>query len=103
MHREPASEAAFLHNRAGHVCIALSDPAYVHSDMIVVDCGALNVFAVMHGDAHFLGQISCNMADAFSHNDHVLLYARKGDGSIFELHAPVSVRGNNDMQEGESA
>lgn len=92
MFQEPAVNAAFLRNHAGEVCIALSDPVFVQSDSIVVDRSTLCVFAVLHESAHFIGAVSEMMADAFSKNDHVLLSAMRGDGTMFELNAPVTAR-----------
>ncbi len=85
-------DAAFLRNHAGEVCIALSDPVFVQSDAIVVDCATLCVFAVLHESAHFLGAVSEGMAEAFSRTDHVLLSSMRGDGTTFELSAPVTAR-----------
>lgn len=87
---EPVSNAAFLYNHAGGVRISLSDPAFVHADAIVLDRATLSVFAVLHAAPHYLGAVSDKMADAFSKNSHVLLSALRGDGSVFELTAPVS-------------
>lgn len=92
MLQEPAVQAAFLRNHAGEICIALSDPVFVQSDTIVVDQSTLCVFAVLHESAHFIGAVSEGMAAAFSRNDHVLLSAMRGDGTMFELNAPVSAR-----------
>jgi hypothetical protein len=58
----------------------------------VVDQSTLCVFAVLHEAAHFIGAVSETMADAFSKSDHVLLSAMLGDGTMFELSAPVTAR-----------
>lgn len=92
MFQDSDVNAAFLRNHAGEVCIALSDPAFVQSDRIVVDRATLCVFAVLHEAAHFIGAVSETMADAFSKNDHVLLSAMRVDGTMFELNAPVTAR-----------
>lgn len=92
MLQDTAVNAAFLRNYAGEVCIALSDPVFVQSDSIVVDCSTRCVFAVLHEAAHFIGAVSEGMAEAFSKNDHVLLSAMRGDGTMFELSVPVSAR-----------
>lgn len=90
--QELASQAAFLERGTGELCITLSDPAFVQSDTIVIDRDTLCVFAVFHEAAHFLGAISEDMAEAFTNKNHVLLSARRGDGSVFELSAPISTR-----------
>jgi hypothetical protein len=92
MLQQPVSEAAFLRNHAGEVCIALSDPAFVQSDTIVVDRSTLCVFAVRHEAAYLLGSVSQGMADAFALSDHVLLSSMRADGTMFELTAPVTAR-----------
>lgn len=92
MLQEPAANAAFLRNHAGDMCIALSDPVFVQSDTIVVDRSTLNVFAVLYESAHFIGAVSEGMADAFLQQDRVLLSAMRGDGTMFELTAPIVAR-----------
>ena len=99
--QELASQAAFLKNPAGQVCINLSDPAFVQSDTIVVDRDTLCVFAVFHEAAHFIGSLSRDMVGAFTGADHVLLSSPRGDGSIFQLSAPLCARGGTGCHCGE--
>ena len=92
MMQEPVTEVAFLRNHAGQVCISLSDPTFVHSDSIVINRTTLCVFAVMYADAHYLGAVSQNMADAIGNKDEIVLSSLHPDGTVFELTAPISVR-----------
>ncbi|MDB5490497.1 MAG: hypothetical protein JWO78_346 [Micavibrio sp.] len=86
---ELATHAAFLTNREGEICITLADAAFVQSDTIVVDPKTHQVFAVFHEAGYLLGSISDTMAKTFAATDHVLLSAERGDGTIFELTAPL--------------
>lgn len=95
MLQDTAVDAAFLSNHAGEFCIALSDPAFVQSDSIVVDRSTLHVFAIFHEAAHFIGAMPAGMANVFSKHEHVLLSAKRGDGTIFELKAPITARESN--------
>lgn len=94
--QELAVNAAFLSNRAGEVCISLSDPAYVHADSIVVDPSTRCIFAVLHESAHYLGSVSDSMIDAFIQSNSVLLSSLRSDGTVFELTAPVMARMRTD-------
>jgi hypothetical protein len=93
---EPVSGAAFLRNHAGDVCIALSDPAFVQSDAIVIDRSTLCVFAVFHEAAYYLGSVSQGMAEAFTRKKDVVLSAMRADGTVFELTAPICTRSIGD-------
>jgi hypothetical protein len=86
---ELATHAAFLTNRDGEICITLADPEFVQSDTIIVDRKTHRVFAVFHEAGYLLGSISDAMAKTFESSDHVLLSAERGDGTLFELTAPL--------------
>lgn len=87
---ELATHAAFLRGQDGGVCITLSDPEFVQSDSIIVDRKTHRVFAVCHEAGYLLGHIPADMAQAFVSTDHVLLSGERGDGTLFELTAPLS-------------
>lgn len=89
--QELATGAEFVQNQRGEISIALSDPAFVQSDSIVIDRDALTVFAVFHEAAHFIGMIPEGMVAALTGREHVLLSSLRGDGTVFELKAPVSL------------
>ena len=89
--QEAGISAAFLRNHHGKVCIAFSDPAYVRSDVIVINPEDMSVYAILHESAHFISQVSETMARALAENTEALLTCIRNDGSVFELSAPVQI------------
>ena len=86
-------QTAFMKSAKGKVCIALSDPAYVRSDLILLDRRDNSVHAVLHESSHFLGHLTEGMANAFVDNKEILLCAVHTNGGIFELKSPLAVTG----------
>lgn len=89
MPHELADNAAFLQNNLGRIFIALTDPAFVHSDAIFIDHETRGVFAVFHEASHFLGEVSPRIVHALTCGERVLLSAPRPDGTKFELSVPV--------------
>lgn len=83
--------AAFMRNRKGAVCIAFSDPAYVRSEVILLDRDTLSIHAILHESSHLLGHVSETMAQAFEENEETLLAALLSNGSVLELQVPVKL------------
>lgn len=81
--------AAFLRNHRGDVCIALSDPAFVQADLVIVDRQNGTVSTMMHQACWVLGRVSQPMAEAFCGCGKALLTALRPDGTVYELMVPV--------------
>lgn len=85
--------ACFLKSPRGRICIALSDAAYVRAEPVIFDRAERSVYAVLHEAAHFIGQVSEDMAEAFADNEEVLLCAVQADGNMLEISTRLAVTG----------
>lgn len=89
-HADYADPAAFFLDGRGQAAIAFSDPAFIRSDLIVVDPSDRSVHAVLHEASHLIGHVSAEMLEAILGGGEVLLAALHSRGHIVDLLAPVS-------------
>lgn len=80
--------AKFVKQNNGLISIEFFDPAYVRSDLISLDRDR-RMHAILHEDAHFVGELEENEFDALATLDEVLLAAQHYNGSMLRLTAPL--------------
>lgn len=84
-------QAEFLKNARGDAFIRFFDPAYVRADVILLDRKNKSLYAVLHEQEHFLGDLDADMLDLFAKNDEVHLTASLSKDRAVNLKAPLSV------------
>lgn len=84
-------QAEFLKNARGDAFIRFFDPAYVRADVIVLDRKNKTLYAVLHEQEHFLGDLDEAMCEAFSKCDHIHLTGLLSNSKAVNLKAPLSV------------
>ena len=81
----------FSHEEGAGVSISFFDPAYVRSDMILIDPTDHSIYAVLHEASHYVGKLSRDLVKAFVNSKEVLLTASHNDGAEIRLTTPLSV------------
>lgn len=84
-------QAEFLKNARGDAFIRFFDPAYVRADIIILDRANKSLYAVLHEQEHFLGDIDGELMDLFSKNKEIHLVASLPAGKVVNLKAPLAV------------
>ncbi|MFP4312893.1 MAG: hypothetical protein ACLFR0_01090 [Alphaproteobacteria bacterium] len=83
--------AEFLKNARGDAFIRFFDPAYVRADHIVLDRPSKSLYAVLHEQEHFLGNLDEEMLEAFSQCEEIHLTGLLSGNKALNLKAPLSV------------
>ena len=85
-----AIQAEFLKNARGDAFIRFFDPAYVRADIIVLERSSKSLYAVLHEQEHFLGNLDEEMIELFCALDEIELTANLSSKAL-SLKAPLSV------------
>lgn len=84
-------QAEFLKNARGDAFIRFFDPAYVRADIIVLERQSKTLYAVLHEQAHYIGNLDDDMIEVFAKNDEILLTGMLAGQKALNLKAPLSV------------
>lgn len=64
-------QAEFLKNARGDAFIRFFDPAYVRADIIVLERKSKTLYAVLHEQEHYIGNLDDDMIALFAKNDEI--------------------------------
>lgn len=84
-------QAEFLKNARGDTFIRFFDPAYVRADIIILDRKSKSLFAVLHEQEHFLGDLDEEMMEYFSKCEEVHLNGLLSNKKAVNLKVPLSI------------
>ena len=85
-------QAEFLKNARGDAFIRFFDPAYVRADIIVLERKSKTLYAVLHEQEHYIGNLDEDMIALFANNDEIHLTGMLSGHKALNLKAPLSVR-----------
>lgn len=85
------TRALFMRNKGDEVAIAFMDPAWIRSDIVLVDKEDGSVHAVLHESLYFIDHLPPHMLDSFKSQDTVLLTAPHPEGGFVDLVAPLQM------------
>lgn len=84
-------QVEFLKNARGDAFIRFFDPAFVRADVIILDRKSRSLYAVLHEQEHFLGDLDDDMLEFFSKCGQVHLNGLLSNKKAVNLKAPLAV------------
>lgn len=85
-------QAEFLKNARGDAFIRFFDPAYVRADVIILDRESKSLYAVLHEQEHYIGNLDDEMIEIFAKNEDIHLTGLLANKKALNLRAPLSVK-----------
>jgi hypothetical protein len=81
----------FSRNPGGQPCLCFSDPAYVRSDLIILNRKDLSVHAVLQGMTHFVGYADEAMMQDVEDGNEIILSAQHYHSGTVHLPSKITV------------
>lgn len=85
-------QAEFLKNARGDAFIRFFDPAFVRADVIILDRESKSLYAVLHEQEHYIGNLDDEMIEIFAKNEDIYLTGLLADKKALNLKARLSVQ-----------
>ena len=84
-------QAEFLRNARGDAFIRFFDPAFVRADVIILDRESKSLYAVLHEQEHYIGNLDEELIEIFAKNEDIHLTALLADKKALNLKTKLSV------------
>lgn len=85
-------QATFLKNARGDAFIRFFDPAYVRADVIILDRESKSLYAVLHEQEHYIGNLDTELVEIFAKNEDIYLTGLLANKRALNLKVPLSVK-----------